>query len=1029
LSLKKTALIWVIILFPFLTILSQTALVESYSSYQYKADRTNWDAARDSLHLIYVGNNSELLVFDGSNWKSYTVPGRTVRAVETARNGTVFWGSANDFGYLDRNKNGTLSIISLKEKVTDKLRPPTTIFQILTSGDKVYFETQNGFVVYNYKTDDLSYNFFDVDGSIIIDSELIDDTLYVISDHGLYMLNHNTFQPVSVGPGVIPSNFFSILPYSNSRYLIVDEVQGIYTVTKSFTDKQPLTNVDNELLVSSRFYLTSKAVPLQHSSFFEYLIVTNSGIFHIDHSGAIIEHYSTENGLISNSVFEVLVDRNSFWVSTDAGLNRISRSDLLKVLPIKNASSSTLYSAHYRKPFYYLGSSSGILVKHDSSKHFIPVTSSSDQIWDLIDFKNGVLAAGGNGGLFYLEGDRIIRHIPTETSVMTIKKLSSKPSRVVVGLYNGAGFLNTNRAEWSFESIPVVDGTIQSISEDVYQNVWIGTRYDGIYQIKKEALTDGSLSSEFIRTFSKSDGIFPDEHHTMFVFQDTLITTTSTGFLYFDEQNEVFKEFRQSIGRYSYPDFVQLSDSSFLLDDDIRRMLVISHKNGPISVDENYFNMIPGRIKDIDPLGDDRYLVTTPTHVFEINGKGRNNKSASDLWVTFNTTDQQQDNYTIQFSHRFMPPLTFFPGKKISASFSLPNQEIQRAVEYRYRLSPVDTVWSQWSNQTNISWQSLSSGEYDLEIDVLKPDGSRQLFAAIPFSIVYKWYNGPIAYIFYFFSAGFVIWGFIYGRQYRLLKHNNYLEGLVKERTLEITEQNHSLEEQKRQLVEANKVKSHYLNMAVHDLKNPMGAIKGFTELIEEEKDNPKHIQAYVNQILQVTQRMLEHIEQLLDTERKQIKKQKQQFSKVELASVIENVADQNELQAKRKGQVIETQLDESLHVSGNSLQLFQMVDNLLSNAIKYSPLNTAIFITLKADDPTNEILFSISDEGPGIEQKYHASIFEPWLKTNNKPTGGETSSGLGLNIVKEIVEMHEGTIKLLPQTKGTTFEIRFPVA
>ena len=86
-----------------------------------------------------------------------------------------------------------------------------------------------------------------------------------------------------------------------------------------------------------------------------------------------------------------------------------------------------------------------------------------------------------------------------------------------------------------------------------------------------------------------------------------------------------------------------------------------------------------------------------------------------------------------------------------------------------------------------------------------------------------------------------------------------------------------------------------------------------------------------------------------------------------------------------------------------------QIFDNLISNAVKFAPINSSVNITLSQTN--NSILFSVKDNGPGLTEKDKKSLFKRFSKLSAKPTGGEHSTGLGLSIVKKLVEKLRGKV------------------
>jgi signal transduction histidine kinase len=113
--------------------------------------------------------------------------------------------------------------------------------------------------------------------------------------------------------------------------------------------------------------------------------------------------------------------------------------------------------------------------------------------------------------------------------------------------------------------------------------------------------------------------------------------------------------------------------------------------------------------------------------------------------------------------------------------------------------------------------------------------------------------------------------------------------------------------------------------------------------------------------------------------------------------------------------------------IQGDRGRLTQAVDNLISNAVKFSSAESQVAISLARKG--KDLLFTVQDHGPGISQEDQTKLFQPFAKATARPTAGERSTGLGLSIVKRIVEAHGGDVRLESVLgQGTTLRVRLPM-
>jgi signal transduction histidine kinase len=216
--------------------------------------------------------------------------------------------------------------------------------------------------------------------------------------------------------------------------------------------------------------------------------------------------------------------------------------------------------------------------------------------------------------------------------------------------------------------------------------------------------------------------------------------------------------------------------------------------------------------------------------------------------------------------------------------------------------------------------------------------------------------------------------------------------------------------------------------MASHDLKNPLQVILGFASLVRESPTDAELAAEAALMIHQVSNKMLGLLKDLLNTavESGTLELTKSQVS---LASLVRDSVTSFELQAKIKQQRLTLSRIEDFTVSVDANRITEVLDNLISNAIKFSPFGSTIDIRLFKT--VSGVRLEVQDEGPGLSEADKKHLFERFRKLSAKPTGGESSSGFGLFIVKQLVTLHGGNVWAESEwyRKGTTFIVELPDA
>ncbi|MBI9071322.1 MAG: hypothetical protein JEY94_06970 [Melioribacteraceae bacterium] len=228
-------------------------------------------------------------------------------------------------------------------------------------------------------------------------------------------------------------------------------------------------------------------------------------------------------------------------------------------------------------------------------------------------------------------------------------------------------------------------------------------------------------------------------------------------------------------------------------------------------------------------------------------------------------------------------------------------------------------------------------------------------------------------------------------------------------------------------LKEASDFKTEIIRIAAHDLANPLNSIIGFSTMMEEEiKD--KEMLTMLDVINSSANRMMALITNLLHSDAMEFGNTKLHPKQIDLNSIIECLVTNYTIQAGKKNQEFRVKLDNNNGISilADEIKIYEVIENLISNAVKYSPVGGKINIELKYAD--KDALFSIKDEGPGLTEKDKKRVFGKFNRLSAKPTGNEKSTGLGLYIVRQIVNLHKGEVWVESEEKhGSTFYFSLP--
>lgn len=265
----------------------------------------------------------------------------------------------------------------------------------------------------------------------------------------------------------------------------------------------------------------------------------------------------------------------------------------------------------------------------------------------------------------------------------------------------------------------------------------------------------------------------------------------------------------------------------------------------------------------------------------------------------------------------------------------------------------------------------------------------------------------------------------------QLEDYSKNLEKKVEERTAQLHESNEELKKAYHRVLELNQEKNEFLGIAAHDLKNPLTAISSFAEILKTDSDLDKEqFDDFLNEIIKASGRMFSIVKNLLDVNAIEQGKLNVKMTSVSVRLIIDEMLAQfSEALQKKKMEIIEYFQIENPEILADFNIALQVIQNIISNAIKFSQPQKKIYITVRESE-INKIEISIKDEGPGFTENDKKKLFQKFAKLSARPTGGEHSTGLGLSIVKKLVEMMGGSIRLeSEQGKGADFILTFPKA
>ncbi|WPP52329.1 tetratricopeptide repeat-containing sensor histidine kinase [Catalinimonas niigatensis] len=242
-----------------------------------------------------------------------------------------------------------------------------------------------------------------------------------------------------------------------------------------------------------------------------------------------------------------------------------------------------------------------------------------------------------------------------------------------------------------------------------------------------------------------------------------------------------------------------------------------------------------------------------------------------------------------------------------------------------------------------------------------------------------------------------------------------------------ISEQYLQMELQNKKLKLLNQEKDTLMNMVAHDLKSPLNRLSGLSDLLLLPDQNHHEREKYASLIKETSQEGVNLVKDLLDinafTNTSGIN-----YADLNLKYFLEEQAKAHLSDAEAKEINLHVQCDASIIFRSDAIYLSRVLDNLISNAIKYSYTKTNIYI-IGGTIGKEQVMIGVKDQGPGFSHEDKKHLYKKFKKLSARPTSGESSHGLGLAIIKTLVDKMNGSIHLESEVgQGSEFILRFPI-
>jgi DNA-binding CsgD family transcriptional regulator len=713
--------------------------LKAFTPNVYNSDNQNWGVSQDKFGYIYIANNAGLLEYNGSKWSLTYTPNASIMRSVNAIDNRVYVGYYMGFGYYQKDSRGNLIYTSLSELIEDEILEDEQFWQIEKFKNWILFRSLNRIYLYNTSTE--SFQFYTA-SNIINQLSIIEDVIYYhVSNEGIYTLKEGR-QELFLSNSVLKENALVGFYEAQGGFIAVTDQAGVYKISN--TSISPLNQQLNSLLKANTIYTS-----IQLSDERLAIGTISNGLFIIDTQGRIQYEITQEMGLTNNTILDLFeANDKSLWLGTDYGVNYINLGSSIKIFNDPKGKIGTVYSAMKYGDDMYLGTNQGLFYMPKGAKSYQLVPGTSGQVWTLFEY-DSTLFCGHNSGSFIIYKNTATK-IADIAGAWTFKPLENHPNTLLQGNYNGIHVLKKINDKWQYSNkIKGFDYSSRFI-EIINNTLLVNHEYKGVFEL--EVNKD---YTQFIKA-KKIDSFYQNQASAITSYKNNIYYASKQGFYEFDKQQMQFQR-KDSTSKHIASDFVSglmnVNEDGIWL---FGKNNIINLKQGQVSK-SLAFKKIPFPINIFSSQKGFEALIKINENNYLI---GSSNGYAM---VTLNDLKQVSfevllDQVTsINSQKQAIKALNIInddsllehDNNSITFSFSAPYYSAIQRVQYQTRLLGRSESWSNWSDDTTISFENLPSGDYSFELKAKAGNQLSNNVISYPFIINKPWYASNLAIAFY----------------------------------------------------------------------------------------------------------------------------------------------------------------------------------------------------------------------------------------------------------------------------------------
>jgi signal transduction histidine kinase/ligand-binding sensor domain-containing protein len=745
--------------------------IVNHTPNEYGGGTQNWAITQDERGVMFVGNNSGLLEYDGQTWRLHTVPNRTpVRSLATDEEGRIYAGAVGELGYFAPDPQGWMSYHSLIDYLPEEHQDFADVWLIHYLDDKVYFNIGSALLV--WKPDAEEFTVVESTTAFHV-SFLAGGHLYVRAfGTGLHVMDpDDTLRLLPGGAQFADEPVYSVLPFPGKpgTLLITTRTEGLFTFDG--TAFAPFATAADAFLRENPVYFPGTLL----SDDTILLGTISGGAIIIDHTGRVLERYNQQAGISGDAITYTFQDRSGLvWLATNSGLSVVDYRSPLRFLDQRNQYADLSSDIVRHNGDLVVSGNAGVYRLAAGRSTFQKLDNFDGQAFQLLSVGDDLLVATING-VFAAEENRLVpvrRSVARDYVAYVLTPSRLDADQVIVGTANGLASLRRSTTGWSDEGlIAEIPGQKTSIVEMGEREFWVGTQGAGLYRVQQAA--DGGAASG--RRYGAAEGLQPGAP-TVFETGDRLYVKSPDSLYVYDEGRDAFYSDPSDAliaGFYRLTDqkrsatIGQDRDGSMWIRTEDAMTRGVRQADGAFAWATGPFRRIAAEGVVGTPYQDARgitWFTTISTGILAYNTNAAEARAEREALPSFPVLIRRVEagaDSTLFFGNADQTPATrlAYADNSLRFTYAAAYYEAKGGHRFRTTLEGLEDGWAAWSELPVREYVNLPPGEYTFQVKAQSPAGVESMPAVYAFTILPPWWRTPGAYLGYLLLAGALVYG------------------------------------------------------------------------------------------------------------------------------------------------------------------------------------------------------------------------------------------------------------------------------